>query len=271
MIRLRDFWPVQAPETYKLHFARYNRDEQPLDVFARNREEWRGWQEYWPGRDDFNRPFVFSVMSNYQQPDTWVFGGIWRITSRPHESGDAYGVELSNELEPFIGRLLLAYRYTDRAARVNLERHLDGLEVHSISPTPYQGRAFPGFEDLDVTFAELEVIVRQDRQDWRRPMENAKGIYLISDTLTGRAYVGSAYGEVGLWSRWCNYVSTGHGGNVELRQLVTDPSLAYCRKAFRFSVLEHHTSRASDELVLSRESRWKRVLMTRGPGGYNRN
>lgn len=29
-----------------------------------------------------------------------------------------------------------------------------------------------------------------------------KGVYLISDTYTGKLYVGSAYNENGIWGRW---------------------------------------------------------------------
>lgn len=38
----------QRPSEYKLHFARHNRIEQPLDVFVRSRKEWQGWQEFRP-------------------------------------------------------------------------------------------------------------------------------------------------------------------------------------------------------------------------------
>ena len=62
-------------------------------------------------------------------------------------------------------------------------------------------------------------------------------IYLISDVTTGKRYVGSAYGEGGIWSRWCEYASNGHGGNVELRKLVTDPTLDYVAESFQFALL----------------------------------
>lgn len=98
-----------------------------------------------------------------------------------------------------------------------------------------------------------------------------KGVYLISDVTTGKRYVGSAYGEQGIWSRWCGYIATGHGGNVELRTLVTTPTLEYCRKAFRFALLEYRPASTSDEVILAREAFWKRILLTRGDYGLNRN
>jgi hypothetical protein len=106
--------------------------------------------------------------------------------------------------------------------------------------------------------------------DWRAALSSVKGVYLISDTATGKRYVGSAYNDQGIWSRWSGYVVTGHGGNVELRTLVSDPTLEYCRRSFRFALLEYRPSSASDEVILAREDYWKRILLSR-EHGLNRN
>jgi hypothetical protein len=62
---------------------------------------------------------------------------------------------------------------------------------------PYSGRSFPGFEDIDLSFEELEALVRNTRPDWMAALASVKGIYLISDTNTGKRYIGSAYGDQG--------------------------------------------------------------------------
>jgi len=98
-----------------------------------------------------------------------------------------------------------------------------------------------------------------------------KGVYLITDTKTDKRYVGSASGDAGIWSRWCAYVETGHGGNVGLRALVNTPDLKYCRANFRFALLEHRPFRAADEIIIARENFWKQLLLTRGEQGLNRN
>ena len=136
-----------------------------------------------------------------------------------------------------------------------------------ILPEPYVGRAFPGFDDIDLSFDELETLVRRARPDWRAALQSIKGIYLITDTKTNRRYVGSAYGEGGVWSRWCQYVETGHGGNVELRKLVDEPTLSYSRLNFRFALLENRSVRTPDDNVIARESFWKRILFS----DFNRN
>jgi len=67
------------------------------------------------------------------------------------------------------------------------------------------------------------------------------------------------------------YVECGHGGNVELRPLTNDSNLEYARTNFRFALLEHYLNRTSDEVILAREAYWKRILLTRGEQGLNRN
>lgn len=267
-IRLSDIWPIAAPESYKLHFARWNGENQPLEVWARDKREWQGWQEYRPARDDFNRPLIFSLIQFYHEPDTWLFGGVFRVLQR-HQ--DRYEVERAEEGANFLGRLKLRSSYRDRATRVKFENHCSSLEVQEILREPYSGRAFPGFEDIDLSFEELETLVRNSRPDWKAALTSIKGVYLISDVSTGKRYIGSAYGDQGIWSRWCAYAASGHGGNVELRALVSDPTLEYCRKAFRFALLESRPAPTPDEVILAREAFWKRILLTRGIDGLNRN
>lgn len=268
MIKLSEIWPISNPADYKLHFARWNEINQPLEVFVRDRSEWQAWQEYWPGRDDFNRPRIFALMQFYHETDTWLFGGIYDVIGR---QSDRYDVRLSAAGSGFIGRLKLRSSYKSRTTRVNFENHYSELEVAEILREPYAGRSFPGYEDIDLSFEELEAIVRNERPDWKAALESMKGIYLITDISSGKRYVGSAYGEAGIWSRWTAYVFSGHGGNVELRALVTDPTLQYCRQNFRFALLEHRPRTTADELVIAREGHWKRILFTRGEDGLNRN
>ncbi|MCB1885600.1 MAG: GIY-YIG nuclease family protein [Geminicoccaceae bacterium] len=268
-ILLRDIWAIPAPADYKCHFARWNGAHQPLDVWARSRDEWRGWQEHRPGRDDFNRPYVFSLIQFHHETDVWLFGGVFRVLER---HPDRYEVELTDQGAGFLGRLKLRSAYKSRPTRVNFTEHYPSLEVSEILREPHSGRAFPGFENIDLSFEELEaIIVRNGRPDWKAALGSAKGIYLITDLHTNKRYVGSAYGDQGIWSRWCGYVASGHGGNVELRALVADPSLDYCRQFFRFALLEHRTSTTPDEEVIRKEGFWKSILLTRGEHGYNRN
>ncbi len=266
-LKLPDIWPIQRPEDYKAHFARWNQAHQPLDVFARSRDQWQGWQESYPGRNDFNRPFIFALARFYHEEDVWLFGGVYEVLGLRDE---AYEVRLTDQGAGMIGRLKLRYVYRDRGTRVNFENHYGNLEVLEVLREPYGGRAFPGMEEVDLSFEELELLVRNERSDWKAALENTKGVYLISDTLTGKRYVGSAYGDGGVWGRWRDYVYSGHGGNVELRNLAPDGTLDYFRQAFRFSLLEDRPARTHDDVIIAREGHWKSILMSR-THGLNRN
>jgi hypothetical protein len=267
-IKLSDIWNLEPLADYKVHFARWNNEEQPLEVLVRDMGEWQGWQEHRPARNDFNRPYIFALAQFYHETDAWLFGGIYRVVERHEEH---YEVELLEKGQNLISRLKLYSPYRGRTTRVNLENHFADFEVLEVLREPYSGRQFSGYEDIDLSFDELETLVRNDRPDWKAALESVKGIYLISDTKTGKRYVGSAYGDQGVWSRWRAYIESGHGGNKELRVLVTDPTLEYCRTNFRFALLEHRPSRTPDEDIIGRESFWKRILLTRGEYGLNRN
>ena len=141
--------------------------------------------------------------------------------------------------------------------------------MQEILREPYSGRSFPGHDKIDLSFQELETLVRNSRPDWMAALGSAKGIYLITDTSTGFRYVGSAYWDRGVWYRWCDYVATGHGGNVKLRKIVDVNGISHCRDNFRFTLLEQCLSQTLDNVILDRETFWKDVLRTRGEHGLN--
>ena len=198
-IKLRDIWAIEKPSDYKVHFARHNRHEEPLEVWLRNPTDWKKWQEYRPARDEFNRPLIFSLMRFYHEPDVWLFGGVFRVLARRE---DAYEVELTKQGDCFIGCLKLRSVYRNRNARPRLEDQYDQFEVHEILRAPYTGRPFPGHENIDLSFEELETLNRTGRDDWKVALENIKGVYLITDenlaayTLAPRA-ANTGSGRVG--------------------------------------------------------------------------
>ena len=270
MIMLSDIWPIENLHDYKVHFARWNGEYEPLEVLARDRDEWKGWQEYRPQRDQFNRDFIFSLARFYHETDSWLFGGIFHVIGRP---ADQYEVELVDLGALFIGRLKVRSPYRAMSSRVNMEGRYEQFEVLEILREPYTGRPFPGYEKTNLGFHELETLVHNNRPDWRAALESVTGVYLITVHTKSaiRRYVGAAYGEEGIWSRWANYVENGHGGNAEIRKAIEDRGLDYCWQHFRFTLLEHRPRTAPDKTVREHESFWKTSLGTRGPGGLNRN
>lgn len=266
-ILLKDIWPVENVYDLKVHFARYNNHIEPLDDWLEDRAQWYNWQEYRPKRNEFSRPFIFSLMRFYRESDVWLFGGVFRVLA---DQGHRYEVQLTDLGENFIGRLKIHRAYRSRARRVNFENHYNEMEVLEILREPYSGRAFPGYEYIDLPLNELATLIENERPDWKSALENVKGVYLITDTRTGKRYVGKASGDQGIWSRWREYVRTGHGWNKELRELVGD-RLEYARKYFKFTLLEYRPAPTPDETIDDRESYWKEVLLTRGRYGLNQN
>lgn len=266
-IRLKDLWSIENVFDYKVHFARHNKSVEPLDSWLEDNANWFGWQEYRPKKNEFNRRFIFSLMRFHSEEDVWLFGGIFHVLA---DNADRYEIELTDQGEAFIGRLKIRRVYRSMSARVNLENHYDDFEVSEILREPYSGRIFPGYENIDLPFTELATLVTNDRPDWKSALESVKGVYLITDTSTGKRYVGKATGGQGIWSRWGEYADSGHGWNKELRRLVGD-DLDYAKKNFKFTLLEYRPPPTPDETIDDRESYWKEVLLTRGKYGLNQN
>jgi hypothetical protein len=152
-----------------------------------------------------------------------------------------------------------------------MENYLDQFSVSELLKAEYTGEVFCGYENINHDFTALESIFMQSKSDWKAALENVKGVYLITDKSNGKRYVGSAYGESGIWSRWSCYVGTGHGWNDELTKLIKKNSKDYARENFVFTLLEYRAMKTDDQTVIDREGYWKEVMLSRGEYGYNKN
>jgi hypothetical protein len=117
----------------------------------------------------------------------------------------------------------------------------------------------PKWDEIDFTLEQLNILptrLRVKFQEWR-------AVYYIFDTVDGKGYVGSAYGESNLLGRWLNYGRSGHGENKLLRQRE--------QQNFRFTILQLVAPTMSATDVINLESSWKRRLHTRTPYGLNDN
>ena len=121
---------------------------------------------------------------------------------------------------------------------------------------------FMGFDQVNIDYETLQVIVRDNIPSWKSALSNVKGIYLIADKCTGKQYVGSAYGDECIWQRWSAYARDGHGGNRELKELLKANGANY-RYNFKYSILEVCNMNLGNEYIIGRETYWKEVLQTR--------
>lgn len=138
-------------------------------------------------------------------------------------------------------------------------------EVVEVLPKGYV-KEFPGFLDFVLRFDELKTMIENPtaNREWHRMLGSVAGVYLILDTFSGRQYVGSAYGEGGIIARWSQYAHTGHGGNAQLKALLTERPNA--RNDLQFSVLQTLSPSLTAREVIEHERRHKEKLCTRAHG-----
>ena len=257
---------IKAVEV-KIHLACNNSKEEPLDVYLDGAfEEWQRSQT----RKNFERRYVLSLIA-MKQPHAWLFGGL-------HQSGPSkpfkeryrhYPLIELDETKELNGRLVIHFKRHGRQSYLNMENWIENLAVKEILPEKIQFAKFPGFKSVLLTTQDLRKIVPDQLHDWVAALSSVAGVYLISDTHSGKLYVGSATGEGGLWQRWCSYASTGHGHNVDLRAVIKELGDTHVEH-FKYSILEIADTHTSIKEILQRESHWKSALLSR-LHGYNKN
>lgn len=256
--------PDVTPQESKIHLAGWNGLDDPLDVYlAGNFNTWQSWQS----KRNFGRKYVISLIS--MGGSRWLFAGIYEVQGAEWISDepahfmydlaeDPRGAELN-------GRLIVSHDREGRQSYRNAESIASEISVQELRPSRLSVQRFPGFKSILLTKLQLETIFKENHESWRTALSSVAGVYLISDSKTGKLYVGSATGEGGIWARWSAYAATGHGENAELRKLlaIEGPGRA---SSFQYSVLEIADTHASSEDVLLRESHWKNVLLSRSHG-----
>ena len=180
-----------------------------------------------------------------------------------------YSLEKVQEYEQYAGRLLIKLSSHPRGRAVNLDTYIRKMVIAELLPEKYTGIEFPGIANINHPFSALKPVFDNERSDWKSSLSSISGIYLITDASNGKQYVGSAYGAGGIWGRWKQYMSTGHGWDQRMVPLVEKwPN--YAEKHFVFSILEVCSIYATQEQVIERENYWKEKLYTR-KFGYNIN
>jgi hypothetical protein len=253
---------------FKIHCATGD-NPTPLEAFYDG--GFKKWQESQNNRN-FECAHILSLI--HLGSADWLFAGIYRVHGvRPRRNRKKSWFEYSTSevtgLEHLTGRAIIDFNKRFRASYLKGERFADSLLVKEIKSERQSIGDFTGYNKVCLPFRGLKTVIRQKLQSWKTALSNVAGIYLIADKKTGKQYIGSAYGDVGLWQQWCAYVDTGHGGNKELRELLSDKGDGYATN-FLFTILEVTDLNASTEYITSREVHWKDVLLTR-QYGYNSN
>ncbi len=273
-IMLNDLLHFDAAEVpnVRVKFNISNGYDDPLDLYKTNPDEvnvtWFLWHD---DRRYFNVGQTAICLLKLRG-DQWLLTTIKKITGLRDVTEDVgYDAVEVKEYEQYFGRLVVEYHNPCRTMGRKYENVMDELEVVQILNEQYTGNEFPGYENVRLSYPLLKNIVDRQLPGWVDALRNQKAVYLITDTKTGKMYVGSATSQTGmLLQRWSSYAADGHGGNIELRELVKQQGLDYVKENFQYSILENYNARMDDGYILKRESWWKETLCTR-THGYNKN
>lgn len=259
--------PTFAASKTKVHLARHNGLEHPMDVFLEGAfDEWQRWQT----RQNFKRAFVVSLVQA-DTPNRWLFAGLFRkVGCEQRETDHYYTLERIESAEEWAGRLFVSSKYKERNSYPKGETLEAELLVTELLPKRVSIGDFPGYKNVNITKVQLDLVINQRLASWRAALSSVKGIYLITDTSNGKLYVGKADGAEGIWGRWSVYAATNHGHNVALKKEFGIEAEPGRKQDLRFSVLEVADLHATTQDIDRRESHWKEILLTR-IHGYNRN
>ncbi|MEC2463425.1 GIY-YIG nuclease family protein [Bacillus cereus] len=146
-------------------------------------------------------------------------------------------------------------------------RHLKTYDIEVVQILPKsETKEFPGYLNFILKRWQLENIINNpsNHKTWYETLSTVAGVYLIVDNKTGKQYVGSAYGEEGIWGRWKTYANNKHGGNKLLREIIDiDPDRV---QDFTYTILQVLPLTYKDKEVFKVESLYKHKLGSRAFG-----
>mgnify|MGYP000285958320 CR=1 FL=1 len=255
------------PEDVKVHLAVWNGRDDPLDLYFDG--SFKEWQEH-QNKRNFQRKYILSLIKLAGENE-WLFAGVYisHEIDKTENGYHFYRTELSHIGEDLKGRLVISYKRNGRNSYPNGESLENSALVHEVKPEPITFSDFQSFKEVVLTRQQLELLYKHEYPSWKSALSSVAGVYLISDRLTGKLYVGSAYGVGGFWGRWSDYYSNFHGGNIGFKTLYQSTGVAAFEK-FSYSILETCDIDLPAESVIKIENRWKEKLLSR-EFGYNEN
>ncbi len=145
-------------------------------------------------------------------------------------------------------------------------KQLRNKPVVEVYPSGRTLAPFTDYLDFSLSFEQLTDLINASHahRDWKTSLSAVCGVYVILAEHSGQQYVGSAYGLGGIWARWGQYANSGHGGNVNLIELLkSDPRYP---QGFRFSILQVLPKTTTDDAVIRWEELYKVKLGSRVTG-----
>ena len=261
----------EIPNT-RVKFNIHNGYSDPLELYKANPEEVNTKWFLWHDSRRYFRRGQLAICFLRISADTWLLTTVKRIIKEIDiENGVGYEAEEVEAYKKYFGRILVKYHNTYKSMGRTFESLKDDLEVLEILNDQFQGDDFPGYENVRLSYFQLKTIIDRHSPGWIAALQNQKAVYLITDTKTGKLYVGSATAQEGmLLQRWSEYIANGHGRNEGLKEIVRDFGFDYVKNHFQYSILENYNARMDDQYIINRENWWKNTLKSR-EFGMNKN
>lgn len=285
-IKLNDLLKIQDLSNVKFRLNIQGGDYDPIRFYSEDRERLLIGNFYNTGNKKWFREGEIVIGLARISGDKWLLFDISRITKDHNRQGfpnaglyDFYDHEPLKEYESLFGRTIVKFHKNGQYVIIKAENAMDKFEVAEILPEALdQIDSFPGYKNVSVSYSGLKHKLDKSKE-WQTALKCRKGVYVISDHQTGKLYVGSAYGENGIYGRWKTYVESGFDKdekenrkypNKGLQEIVKSEGMGYVQKNFHYAILETFTDDVADEYIIQRESYWKNVLLSR-KFGYNAN
>lgn len=272
MITFYNILKIYGIDSSKVRLIRHGNKEIPIyDTFLNDIQRFETYQSF-QNPKKFGDSNMIAVFAPYHKT-TALFLGLWNIEGctenstftedtlsllRKHNlpknwfySAVQYNLKKNDILNDLSQRLVIEWG----GSTVSWVQKKD-KEVVEIKGKKSIGD-FQSFSLIDLDFRSLKKIIKfpDTNLTWVKALSSVNGVYLIQDTVSGKLYVGSAYGDQGIYGRWSSYAKNGHGGNQKLIDLDPDK--------FKFSILEIVPATTAIEDVIDCENRWKEKLGTR--------
>lgn len=280
-LRLNDLLNLSEEELARtrIKLNTYDQETHPIEAYKRNPKELLDWN-YWNNKMyKVGQISIGLVDMGYGRWLLFTVGTITKVldsaycpdgTLSKNGQGIQFEWETMEKYSCLFGRVILEYHNKARQT-IRIGERINDFVVKEVLPSIFTGFDFPGYDKVCLTYEQLQTIVNGDYPSYHNALRNQKAVYLQTDLATGKLYVGSATAKEGmLLSRWTSYVKNGHGGNVDLKQLVLEKGFDYIKNNFQYTIIENYNSRVDDAYILEREAYWKTVLATK-KYGYNKN
>lgn len=253
----------------------------PYDCLMEDSKDWQNLNNYRNEKGKSSRLDGYDYLVSFVQYNIYgrnffVFGGIYKVEiAKPeHYEIGGYNISLLDNNDT-IGELLNKYRKRlviklDENLGINFELTYEAvakknIEVFEVFPD-IAIEKFNGYQNVSINHKELREIVSNNELSWKLALSSVKAVYVITDTKTGKLYIGSAYGDSqGLWQRWEYYADFKDltAGNKEFEVLVKEKGKNYIKDNFKYSILEIFDTKTKQEYILERENYWKNVFETK--------